>query len=236
MTHASTLQLIGRAATLGRTRPAHLWRTARQFALFWFGSRLARLLPPPGVTLDTNVRVQRLSSLLAEQPGAQVTIGRDSILYEDTRLEAFGNGVISIGAGSILGGARVVCRERIALGARCLASWNVFFQDFDPHPISPRARARQVRAMTLRFQPSFAAPHGDNESSPTSLDSVWGFPSAPIVLGDDVWIGANVVVLKGARVGTGCIIAAGAVVPGGEYPPRSLIAGNPARVLRELPE
>jgi acetyltransferase-like isoleucine patch superfamily enzyme len=52
-----------------------------------------------------------------------------------------------------------------------------------------------------------------------------------IVLGDDCWVGANVTFLDGARVGAGCVIAAGTVVRG-EIPPNSVCAGVPVRVLR----
>jgi acetyltransferase-like isoleucine patch superfamily enzyme len=52
-----------------------------------------------------------------------------------------------------------------------------------------------------------------------------------IWIDDDCWIGANVTFLDGARVGKGCVVAAGSVVRG-EIPPFSVIAGVPARVLK----
>lgn len=56
----------------------------------------------------------------------------------------------------------------------------------------------------------------------------------PIKIGDGTWIGARVVLLGGADVGCGCVIAAGAVVRGGVYPADSLLAGVPARVVKTL--
>lgn len=53
-----------------------------------------------------------------------------------------------------------------------------------------------------------------------------------IVIEDDVWIGANVIILSGAKIGRGSVIAAGAVVPKKEFPPYSIIAGNPARFIK----
>lgn len=50
-----------------------------------------------------------------------------------------------------------------------------------------------------------------------------------ITIGDDVWIGANSVVLPGARIPGGCVIAAGSVVRRGDYEPGAVLAGNPAR-------
>jgi acetyltransferase-like isoleucine patch superfamily enzyme len=56
--------------------------------------------------------------------------------------------------------------------------------------------------------------------------------SAPIVIGDRVWIGCNATILKGVTIGSGSIVAAGAVVTR-SCPPRSLIAGVPARIVRQ---
>ncbi|ACM40006.1 MULTISPECIES: acyltransferase [Rhizobium/Agrobacterium group] len=55
--------------------------------------------------------------------------------------------------------------------------------------------------------------------------------SLGIEIGDDVWIGANAVILDGARIGSGAIIAAGAVVSK-DIPPQAIAGGVPARVLR----
>lgn len=55
----------------------------------------------------------------------------------------------------------------------------------------------------------------------------------PVVIGADVWIGAKVTVLRGARIGEGAVIGANAVVSG-EMPARSVCAGVPARVVRML--
>ena len=51
------------------------------------------------------------------------------------------------------------------------------------------------------------------------------------VVGNDVWIGAGATILPGARIGDGVIVGAGAVV-GGTIPPYTVVAGNPARVIR----
>ncbi|EUJ33478.1 2,3,4,5-tetrahydropyridine-2,6-carboxylate N-succinyltransferase [Listeria floridensis FSL S10-1187] len=59
-------------------------------------------------------------------------------------------------------------------------------------------------------------------------------PSAnPVVIEDDVVIGANVVVLEGVRVGKGAVVAAGAIVTK-DVEPGTVVAGIPARVLKEL--
>ena len=57
--------------------------------------------------------------------------------------------------------------------------------------------------------------------------------SAPVHLGDDVWVGAGAVILPGVTVGAGSVVAAGAVVTG-HVPPMVVVGGVPARVLREV--
>nr|WP_197901559.1 acyltransferase [Rhodocytophaga rosea] len=70
----------------------------------------------------------------------------------------------------------------------------------------------------------------------TDLHHITGSPlTAPIIIEDNVWIGANVTVLKGVRIGKGAVIAAQAVVTK-NVPPHSLVAGNPAKLIREQVE
>lgn len=54
-----------------------------------------------------------------------------------------------------------------------------------------------------------------------------------VVVGDNVWIGNRVMLLKGTEIGADSIVAAGAVVSG-KFPPKALIGGVPARVIRLL--
>ena len=57
-------------------------------------------------------------------------------------------------------------------------------------------------------------------------------PTQPIVIGNNVWIGTNVTVLKGVKIGDGCIIAAGSLVTK-DVPANCLAAGVPAKVIKE---
>jgi len=66
-----------------------------------------------------------------------------------------------------------------------------------------------------------------------AVDTVHPTKSAPVVIGSNVWLGRNVTVLPGSRIGDHTVVAAGAVVRG-ELPPRVLAVGNPARPVREL--
>lgn len=55
----------------------------------------------------------------------------------------------------------------------------------------------------------------------------------PITVGDNVWIGGNVVVVPGVNIGDNCVIGAGSVVTK-DIPANSLAAGNPCKVIRKI--
>lgn len=59
-----------------------------------------------------------------------------------------------------------------------------------------------------------------------------GVYTRPVVIADETWIGANVVILPGVEVGKHCVIAAGSVVTR-SVPDYSVVAGNPARPLKQ---
>lgn len=59
-------------------------------------------------------------------------------------------------------------------------------------------------------------------------------PSRPVVLGNNVWLGARVIVLPGVTIGDNTVVAAGSVVTR-DLPPGVVAAGVPAKVLRALP-
>ena len=60
-----------------------------------------------------------------------------------------------------------------------------------------------------------------------------GITTRPVVIGDDVWIGANAVVLPGVTVGNHSVVAAGAVVTK-DVPPHTVVGGVPAKVIKNI--
>ena len=60
-----------------------------------------------------------------------------------------------------------------------------------------------------------------------------GVSTTPVTIDDDVWIGANAVILPGVSIGTHSVVAAGAVVTK-DVPPHSLVVGVPAKVIKQL--
>ena len=60
-----------------------------------------------------------------------------------------------------------------------------------------------------------------------------GVSTKPVVIEDDIWIGANAVILPGVTIGHHTVVAAGAVVTK-DVPPHSLVAGVPAKIIKQL--
>lgn len=149
-------------------------------------------------------------------PGARILIG-DNVtvnsgffsnligLYQRTIIIARGEGKISIGNRVGISGATIYARDSIVVGDRVLIGANTKIFDNDFHPLEAEAR---------------------NAGDSSALET------RPVVIGDDVFIGCNCIILKGTRLGDGCVVGAGSVVHG-EFPPRCVLAGNPARVIRQ---
>jgi acetyltransferase-like isoleucine patch superfamily enzyme len=97
--------------------------------------------------------------------------------------------------------------KKIAIGRHCRIAGQVRIFDSPGHPADPIARMA-------------------------------GFPAAndevrPIVIEDNVWIGERAIIMPGVTIGQGSIVASGAVVMM-DVPPNTMVAGNPARLLRKL--
>ena len=60
-----------------------------------------------------------------------------------------------------------------------------------------------------------------------------GVSTTPVTIEDDIWIGANAVILPGVTIGNHSVVAAGAVVTK-NVPPHSLVAGVPARIIKQI--
>lgn len=60
-----------------------------------------------------------------------------------------------------------------------------------------------------------------------------GISTQPVVIGDDVWIGANAVILPGVTVGSHSVVAAGAVVTK-DVPENCVVGGVPAKIIKQL--
>lgn len=74
-----------------------------------------------------------------------------------------------------------------------------------------------------------ADPNGPNNK----LSQIYPAKKAPVVIGDNCWIGANAIILPGVSIGDCCVVAAGAVVTK-DVPAGVMVAGNPAIIKKQL--
>jgi acetyltransferase-like isoleucine patch superfamily enzyme len=103
-------------------------------------------------------------------------------------------------------GVSIYCAKVIRIGKYLTCGGNVCIWDTDFHPMEYLARRQNVKEL---------------------------IKASPIIIGDDVFIGANSIILKGVTIGSRSIIGAGSVVAT-EVPPDEVWAGNPARFLKRL--
>jgi len=134
----------------------------------------------------------------------RVNIGRRTELESDVWLKLVSNeAMLGIGQHSFIGrGTEIDVSEQVTIGDHVLIAPGVFIAD-----------------------------HSHNIKAGMMID-VQGCTSSPVSIADDVWLGANCVVLPGVNIGQGAVIGAGAVVTR-DVPQNTVVAGVPARVLRE---
>jgi acetyltransferase-like isoleucine patch superfamily enzyme len=136
----------------------------------------------------------------------RLEIGRHALLEPDVWITAPAPGRVRIGAGTFLNlGVMVAALDRVEIGDHCMLANGCVVTDADH-----------------RF---------DDPSRPVTWQ---GFTSkGPTKIGDNVWLGAHVVVTSGVTIGERCVIGANSVVTR-DLPPFSVAAGAPARVLRRI--
>lgn len=160
---------------------------------------------------------QIFRKLRSQHPRA-VVLGDHVSCYAGCSFAIGENGSCSIGDFTLLNGALIMAEERIEIGSHCLISWSVGIADGDFHPLDPVQRRLDAEAL---------APYAPNRPARPPLRT------APIIIGDNVWIGMNAVILKGVTIGENSVVAAGAVVTK-SVPPNVVVAGNPAVIAKEL--
>jgi acetyltransferase-like isoleucine patch superfamily enzyme len=165
----------------------------------------------PGAFLSHTARIRN-----ALGDSNKITIGGRSHIRGELMIFGHG-GRISIGEWCYVGvGTRIWSAAAIEIGNRVLISHSVNIFDNLTHPLRASERHEQAKQIFTSGHPR-----------EISLDE------KPIKIGDDAWIGACAMVLRGVSVGEGGIVAAGAVVTR-DVPAYSIVAGNPAVVVREL--
>jgi len=159
--------------------------------------------------------------ILQRWPGSLIELGRgvgiisssrrctSATIHAPTRLRTFaGSAAILIGDGVTMNGTAITARSRtIRIGKGTMIGPNCVITDSDFHaPWPPETR--------------LTTPACERDRD--------------VTIGDDVWLGMRCIVLKGVTIGDGAIVAAGSVVTR-DVPPATIVAGTPARVVRQLP-
>lgn len=129
-------------------------------------------------------------------------------LSQRTIIVARYGGKITIGSGCGISGSTIYAMDKINIGSNVLIGGNCKIIDNDFHPLPASKRIDQK-------------PEDIKKRS--------------INIGDGCFIGANSIILKGTTLGKNCVVGAGSVVSG-IFPDNVIIAGNPARIIKENKE
>ena len=126
-------------------------------------------------------------------------------------------GRLIIGNNTWIGNSELMAADSISIGNNVIISDDVLIQDNNNHPTSMRERQK------MSLSHDYFGPLWKWDKS----------ASSPIVIEDNVWIGKRAVILKGVHIGEGSIVALGSIVTK-DVPSHTIVAGNPARVVKEL--
>lgn len=165
-----------------------------------------------GSRVSSAVRVGKNCGIIRSRLMGRITLGDGTQCYHVNA-----SGEIDIGRHTFLNGPRidlVSSLNPISIGNFCSIARGAQVQEYN-HRTSGLSSA----FLTRRINPQSATSQDEIESR------------GPVRIGHDVWLGANSVVVSGVTIGTGAVVAAGAIVTR-DVPPYAIVAGNPARVIR----
>jgi acetyltransferase-like isoleucine patch superfamily enzyme len=147
----------------------------------------------------------------------KILIGDGSQIAGILLIVPFG-GKISIGKNCYVGDhSRIWSAEEVCIGDNVLISHNVNIMDTNAHEIDAKERAKSYKK---QFKYGYPKTKGI-------------VATAKVKIADHVWIGFNSIILKGVNIGEGSIVAAGSVVTK-DVPAYSMVAGNPATIIKTL--
>jgi acetyltransferase-like isoleucine patch superfamily enzyme len=174
----------------------------------------------PCALIEINVTLHPTAQI-ANASGDPGDISVGSFTHVCGQLLTFPNGgKIQIGEWCYIGeGTRIWSQSSVTIGNHVLISHLVDIHDTDGHPIDWQERRQDAEARLT------------NQMQNLSRRTI----AMPVTIEDDVWVCFKATILKGVHVGKGAIIAAGAVVTA-DVPPWTIVAGNPAKVVRALTE
>ena len=147
-----------------------------------------------------------------------IRVDENSIILGQLLILPYG-GKIEIGKDCYVGlDSRIWSADSVKIGNRVVISHNVNIHDTDSHSLDPNIRKQHYIAIRSGGHPETDA---------------FDIKSKAIQIEDDVWIGFNSTILKGTKIGRGSIIASSSVVTK-DVPEYVVVAGNPAKVVKEI--
>lgn len=120
----------------------------------------------------------------------------------------------------------------------CMEDDNNVIEIFDNTWINPKVElaalegTRIVIGKDCMFSAYITLRTSDSHSVLNATNGLRINPPKDIIIGNHVWIGSGVTVLKGSVIGDDCVVSTKALLSGKQYPPQSVIAGNPAIVKK----
>lgn len=181
----------------------------------WWRWRGLRRLRQLGVDVGDGLTLYGLP-IVSRVPDSSIRLGRQVALCSVSRYTALGvahpvilrtlqpGAVLEIGDDVGMSGGSVCAALRVSIGRQCLIGADVQISDTDFHAVAPLHRRHEQRPERIG--------------------------SAPVLIGENVFIGAGARILKGVCIGRDAVIGAGAVVTA-SVPDGAIAAGNPARVV-----
>jgi acetyltransferase-like isoleucine patch superfamily enzyme len=178
---------------------------------------IQRLIGRPTCQLAQHAKLSRTARIRnISGDSSKISVGKYSHIQGELLVFPHG-GCIAIGDWCYIGeGSRIWSAASIVMGDRVLVSHSVNVFDNLTHPLRAAERHEQARRILTEGHPHDVS-----------------LGEQPVTIHDDAWIGAGAFVLRGVTLGQGAIVAAGAVVTK-DVPPFSIVAGNPATLVREL--
>ncbi|MBK5269381.1 MAG: acyltransferase [Bacteroidia bacterium] len=167
------------------------------------------------VYLDTSYGFAAFHSLLPDA----MTIGEGSGCYDRASFIVGKKGKVEIGEFNILNGSTFICNESIKVGSHCMFAWGSVITDSWIYD--------QNLNIEQRKKILYSTSKGQLRLLPLDIES------NPVVIGDNVWVGFDAVILPGVKLGRGCIVGSKSVIAE-NIPAYAIVAGNPSRIIRYM--
>lgn len=164
------------------------------------------------MNIHSTAKVQKKRIRLKDN--CRLSIGKYSIVESELVFEKSSSG-ISIGDRTFIGNARVLCASKIEIGNDVLIAFDVIIADHDSHSVHFSHRKSDVIDWY----------HGQKDWTHVKTN--------PVKIQDKAWIGMRATILEGVTIGEGAVVGACSVVTR-DVAPYTVVAGNPARVIRTL--